>query len=322
MSKNIINIDKEFYRLLNSSGIYNRNDIAWYTKFNRFGCVDPYNVVSTTREYLFFTKPNLHLFRGKDSNSGLNREIESYPIFIEGNKNYKDVMEQLCFAVSTKQPFIKVLTNSVKNNLDLPAITSKEMDTPATIYGSKIFYNSSSESSDEDIEFSLEFEDTKYLEIYMLFKIWDEYTRYKSLGVITPPDDGYTLEKVLHDQIAIYKFIVGDDGETILHYSKLFGVFPKGVPREAFSDSTRSGGLIYSVPFKASFVEDMNPIILREFNNTVAPAIRGLRDMPLYSNKLRAPNGDWVNCPYVYAKPIKKIKSFDPRENSYVLRWR
>ena len=42
-----------------ANGIYDRYDMEWYRKFTRFGIIDPYNTVTTTKEYVFITKPDL-----------------------------------------------------------------------------------------------------------------------------------------------------------------------------------------------------------------------------------------------------------------------
>ncbi len=323
-----INLE-QFKRNINSAGIYDRTDIEWYDKFNRFGCIDPYNVLAFTKEYLFFTKPDLHLFKSDSVSGGLNEEIANYPFFDEMYKNYPRVLQSLQISVSPKkEKLIKVLTNSVQNTLDIPGVTSRLSETSQTIYGVKQTYRSGQQGN-EDIDFSLEFEDTKYLELYMLFKCWSEYSDKKSLGLITPPDDKYIINKELHDQIAIYKFIVGEDGETIIHYSKLYGCYPTGIPREAFSDMNRSNGLTYSVPWRAFCIEDMDPIILRDFNELVKDMTRG-NDIPLYDYKLRQPNPTWANSPYIYTQSnsqssssnSKKHEIFDPRKYTYKLKWR
>ena len=50
-------------QLLRSNGIFSRSDIDAniYTKFSRFGVINPYNGLNRTREFLFFTRPNLHI---------------------------------------------------------------------------------------------------------------------------------------------------------------------------------------------------------------------------------------------------------------------
>ena len=61
--------------ILGSNLIFDKNDIEWYTKYNRFGYIDPYNTYSANREFLFFTKPDLNLFDG-----GSNEDISKIMI--------------------------------------------------------------------------------------------------------------------------------------------------------------------------------------------------------------------------------------------------
>lgn len=240
-----------FLKLLNSAGIYDRRQIEWYDKFNRFGCLDPYNNVTATREYIFFTKPDLHIFDNSTA-TAINPELSNNPLFTDAMERYYDVLKQLQYSANpSKHAFVNLLSNSVKSTLDLPGLNVNEVQTGENIYGTFMTYRRSSITADEQHEFSLEFEDTKYTEVYMWFRLYDEYCKLKDLGMVTPPDTKYILNKILHDQMSVFKFIVGDDGETLIYWAKLWGVFPKGVPREAFSDlSSPTNGLRFTVNFK------------------------------------------------------------------------
>ena len=311
--------DNSFKKLINAAGIYDRDQIEWYQKFNRFGCIDPYNVLLGTREYIFITKPDLHIFDGGEP-SKLNPEIANMPIFKDALKRYNDVLQQLQYSTRGNiSPFANLLTNSITSNLELPGISvSSDIETSENIYGTKMFYRKASFQSDEDFEFNLEFLDTKYLEVYMFFKLYDEYERKKYYGSITPPDDSYIFNKVLHDQMCMYKFIVGEDGETIIYYAKLYGCFPKGVPRDTFSDLPASGGLSFTVPFKATFVEDMDPTILRDFNTLTAPLYnRYTKDLGIYDTTTGGINGTWANVPFITHTDSK----INPM-SQYKLKWR
>ena len=48
----------DIQQLIQSNAIYDRFDHDWYNKFSRFGIIDPYNTITTTREYIFVTKPD------------------------------------------------------------------------------------------------------------------------------------------------------------------------------------------------------------------------------------------------------------------------
>lgn len=304
-------------RLIKSAGIYDRADIEWYNKFNRFGYIDPYNNVTTTREYVFFTKPDLHMFDSKDSGI-LNPELASLPIFVDAHMRYRPVMEQLQISADPNNPFMNLLSNSLKSTLDLPGINAEDVQTSQNIYGTTLSYRKGSYQSDEAHEFSLEFEDTKYLEVYMLFKLFDEYERRKTWGDITPPDLNYRYRKILHDQFSIYKFIVGEDGMQILYYAKLTGVYPKSVPRDAFSDMPDNGALRFSVQFKAQFVEDMDPRILVDFNTLTLPKYLVTRTLPLYNTNLGAPDPTWAATPFIGAVTPRPGRV----QSNYYLGWR
>lgn len=295
--------DQTFMKLLNAAGIYDRRQIEWYDKFNRYGCLDPYNNVTNTREYIFFTKPDLHIFENRSTSSVLNTELETYPIFADAMVRYNNVLKQLQYSVNNpKHAFVNLLSNSVKSTLDLPGISVNDVQTSENIYGTFMTYRRSSLTSDEQHEFSLEFEDTKYTEVYMWFRLYDEYCKLKDLGMVTPPDISYIINKILHDQMSVFKFIVGDDGETIIYWCKLWGVYPKGVPRDAFSDLSGNNGLRFSVSFKSQFVDDMDPSILGDFNAVTIGSGNGPRAseiLPVYDTEINSVSGEWAGLPFV-----------------------
>lgn len=312
--------DQLFIKLLNSAGIYDRRQIEWYDKFNRYGCLDPYNNVQNTREYIFFTKPDLHIFEGSTPNT-LNSELSNNPIFSDAMMRYHDVLKQLQYSVNNpKFAFVNLLSNSVKSTLDLPGISTNDVQTSENIYGTFMTYRRSSLTSDEQHEFSLEFEDTKYLEVYMWFRLYDEYCKLKDLGMVSPPNENYIVNKILHDQMSVFKFIVGDDGETLIYWSKLWGVYPKNVPREAFSDLSGNNGLRFSISFKSQFVDDMDPTILGDLNaitldNNQMPVQTDI--LPLYDKEIHAVSGEWAGLPFI----VRDSKVIDTNA-IYKLKWR
>lgn len=312
--------DDSFLKIMQSAGIYDRRSIDWYNTFNRFGCLDPYTALKSTREYIFFTKPDLHIFEGK-SPYELNNELKNVSIFADAMNRYPEVLKQLQYSVNPpKQAFVNILSNTVSSTLDLPTITTADVQTNENMYGTFMTYRRSSLTTDEQHEFSLEFEDTKYLEVYMWFRLYDEYCKYKDLGMVSPPDSSYIINKILHDQMSVFKFIVGEDGETLIYWCKLWGVYPKSVPREAFSDLTGSTELKFSVSFKSQFVDDMDPTILGDLNaitldNYAVPAASNILDV--YDNSMGIINGEWAGVPFIVRDPNVT------RSNAiYKLKWR
>lgn len=288
---------------IQSAGIFDRRTFDWFNKFNRFGYLDPYTSLQNTREYIFFTKPDLHIFSASNAYT-LNPELEDNAIFSDAMDRYKSILLQLQYSANNpRDAFVNILTNTVRSSLDLPSINTNDVNTSENIYGTFMSYRRSSLTSDDQHEFSLEFEDDKYLNLYMWFRLYDEYCKLKDLGMVTPPTKNYIINKILHDQMSVFKFIVGDDGETIIHWSKLWGVYPKNVPREAFSDlSGNTGNIRLSVSFKSQFVEDMNPSILAGLN-TITLDDGGVPSsseiLPLYNRQLGMMETDWAGVPFV-----------------------
>jgi len=331
--------------LMRGNNFYKKSEIRLFDRFNRFGYFDPYNTLTGCREYLFFVKPDLHIFKDKNL-SKLNPELgggsvesdqeyrfvkdkagkeklepvkETYAamtIFTDAKKRYPSVLKQLQ-ASATKSPFMKILSNTVSSSLDLPGISADTIETARNIYGSVITYRGNSIKSDTDFDFSLEFKDTKNLDVYMLFKLYDEYERKKFNGDITPPDDSYITNKILHDQMAIYKFIVADDGETILYWAKLTGVYPTSVPRDSFS-TLEPGDIKFSVSFKCAFVEDMNPDILADFNRVVGA--KKSNTLPVYNKTYDVVEGEWPVMPYI-GYDTEKISGMY-KKMPWKLKWR
>lgn len=268
-------------------------DVRYYDRLARFGVLDPYNKLTFGKEYLFFTKPDLHIYT--PNTSTLQPVFANDPFFVDLDKRLPEVILQLQrsagagrgSAETRKSPFMNLLCNSVTNNLELSGLTAGTMDGPANMWGGTNSYRKDAWMGDEQIEFTLEFEDTKTLDIYYLLKAYENYHRYMMMGYIFPPNigsapaddngqyfDAYTANKELHTTFGIYKFIVDDDYTTILYWAYVCGSYFMNVPRDAFNsiDGVVSDGLKYSVDFKAFCADDMNPVILSNFNKYVLDA--------------------------------------------------
>lgn len=312
--------------LILANNIVDRYNMDWYNKFNRFGMIDPYNPFLGSKEYIFFTKPDLNIL--SLSGSGLSRSLKGNPLFEFAREAYPNVLAQL---QSSYRPggvkLIPMLSNAVSSPLDMPSISSDGVETSANVYGTKITYRGNSMKSDENFSFSIEFEDTRYSEIYMFFKLYDEYERLKWLGYLNPEPGGpeerwinYTLNKILHDQISIFKFIVAEDGCTLLYWAEITGCFPEGVPRDAWSDlSSTLGYMKLTTSWHGHFVTDMNPMVLQHFNHLVKSA-SGNPILPLYNTDIQAPDGRWASCPYI--QRVNNVKSIKGQMRPYQFVWK
>jgi len=320
-------MEEAFAKTLRANGIFEKSDMDFNSKFYRFPRNDPFNYVNGAREYIFITKVDLPMLDAMD-NGSLAAQVLEIPYFkmLWDSPGYRtSVFANLCRSL-TKQPnssspFINILSNRKTSNLDIPDITVDAVETSINDHGTRIFYPNSSIHSDEDVDFSIEFEDTNHLDIYHLFKAYDVYRKYKKEGILGPgsfiesafcggshtsfhqgqygDEDSketirtqrqvrsfsefskscpnwakyanYIQYKNLYDHFALYKFLVADDGYTILFGYKIIGFYPSSIPRSAFSEIPQGGPLKLSIGFKVSgWVEDSDlNSIAADFNEIV-----------------------------------------------------
>lgn len=327
-------------------GLYTKSQIQ-YKKFGRFfrdPVIEPDNAITGTKEYLFFTKPDLHLLNTKGNALILNPELAGNTFFKEMRSRYPDLLLQLQHSADGTllhkgrygghySTYLTQLLSYYKTgNLDLNSTTAKTVDTPENVFGNAITYRGDGHEGDFNITFSTSFRDDKYLTVYNYFKIWEEYSKLKKKGLVTPPNQSYTENRILHDQIGIYKFIVGEDGETIIYYAYILGAFPLTVPRDTFSNLTETP--TYNIDWQAFHIEDMNPEILSDFNfvatgrkangafhaGSTESTFKGvMADLaPMYDDVHDEPYRYPLYHPYVYAIHTPN----QPCKTTYKLVWR
>lgn len=304
LKADINNHESELRKLMRANGVYEASDMLYWSTFYRFPRIDPFNYVDGLKEYDFFTKPDLPLL----SSGNLTSEANNIPYFryLYNTGYIYTVLENLCYSNGNTAacPFIRILSNRRSSNIDIPDIMVDELESAQNMYGTRILYPKSSMQSDENIDFSVEFEDTRYLEIYNLFKTWDIYRQLKWLGLIHPSQT-YIENKILYDHIAVYKFLVDNDGETILHFSKWTGVFPKTISRSSFSEVPQGGPLKVTIGFKLSgWFEDQSPNILSDFNGLIGnwlgkDVLDNPKEVPIWDDEILAVSGESVDYPYI-----------------------
>lgn len=309
---------------------YIKNNI--YTSAFRYGLANPYTAINGAREYLFFTKPDLHIYKtetsgvegvGAVSDTELNDILQTSPFWVDLSETRKDTtLKLLQYSRDPNNPFNYLLQNQCKSNLDIPGLTSEMVDTPVNDYGVGYSYRGSSEASDDGPEFSLEFKDNRFLDTYYFFKAYEEYEVLKHHGTIWPAQY-YTLNRIIHDCFSIYKFIVADDMETIIYWGKMYGVVPKSLPRDAFSNPVFDDGLSYSIDFKAAFYEDMRPEILGDFNYLGANAFKAAKyKISPYNSILGRPDTRPATAAKVVVDTTSALALSSPAGYVYKLIWK
>ena len=294
-------------KTLAANRLFPKDEIQTYDKISRYGYIPIYETEQVCNEFLFFTKPDLNIFgNGIDSSfdydTALNSSLSSIPFFVEENIRHKNALRQLQYSVKdkhgVKNPFMYLLTNGVTSKLDLPGISAESKESTANIMGTSIQYRGHSYKSDNGYDFSLSFTDTAFLEIYTVAKAYDEYMRLLKTGENNlRPIRRYIINRIISEQFSIYKFLVGEDGETILYYAKLTGCYFTDVPRSDMSDPGNDG-FKFSLSFHAQFVEDSNPMILEEFNR-ISPGGNKTNYADVYDYNNNIVDNTWVRWPKI-----------------------
>lgn len=315
--------DETMKSILHANGIMTKRSTEWYSGFERFGGIDPYVTPVTTKEYVFFTKPDLYIFdnTGSYESLTLREELQDYPIFVDAFERYKPVLTQLQVSApdpsNAKNPFCCLLTNTCNSALELPSISANVNDSSANIYGSSIQYRSHSLKSDNGFDFSVGFTDTRYLEVYMFAKLYDVYMTLVKVGKVKPKRQ-HILDMVLFDKFSAYKIVVSDDGETIMHFGKVTGINLLDVPRSDLNDFP-SEYIKYSLSFHGDSPDDSNPIILNDFNS-ISPGDYVITES-LYNNNAGRINNNWVKYPVIIQDYSQKRSDLGLGGKIYKLKW-
>lgn len=297
-----------------------------FSRFSRYGYIDLSGEFLTgTREYLFFSKPDLHLF---DLSGNLYEPLRTNPFLVEAFNHYRfsfyslqqtfssntsgkpndssigDVTSNSSTIFDTKSKFIPLLSNMATSTLDLGDITAGDVEGNRNLYQINTTYREGSLTSDLAYDFSIEFKDTKYLDVYMLFKIYDEYCRHKYMEEIEPVNPDYIMSKIYPEPFSIWKVIV-DDTDRIIYWAKAIGVTPMSVPRGAMSNFENQ--IKITINFKAQFVKDMDPVNLMELNHLTKSSIVGSSEKGIV---LPSSGETWVGYPWIVADGTSGLHTF------------
>lgn len=321
--------DTAVRRTMMSNGFFNPEDFQDYDRFYIFPRNDPYRALNTTREYIFVTKPDLNIFANTTDPATLNPEIANDPFFSNLlDRGYGKILQSLQNSFTGGDnitPFVNLLSNYKISSLELSPISAGDIETGANMFGTRMYYRRPTDTSDEECDFSIEFKDTKFLDCYLWFKAYDQYEQRKYQGKISLRNPEYARCKILSDQMTIFKFIVGEDGESLVYWACIWGCYPKSVPRDTFSELNANGGLSFSINWHGSFQSDMDPLILQHFNKLVKESgmYSASADLPLYDEEIGSIRQDAAYCPYIVglSDTDTKINTYDGKK-VYKLRWR
>lgn len=292
-------------KLNRSVGIYEgtpKNLFKRSTKFyNRFKIQQYDEVLQKGFAHVFFVKPNCNLLQGNLNSPKLADSISSNPFFTYLLKSSPDVLMELDGGFgSSNHDFMLSLSNKASSF----SLTDDFIATDSygkTWTGYKIAYGKNGIESKTAGTFTINYNDDRHFHVYQLHKAWIEYISGCYRGEIEP-SIGSILDKILDYASCVYYIITAEDGETILFWTKYYGVFPSTVPLAQYTWA--EGNLIKNpeidITYQYSFKDDYDPMILIDFNNNS----RLTNDLvleyePVLDPELLIGAKTWVGAPFI-----------------------
>lgn len=242
-------------------------------KFNRFRIRYPDHELETVDGRVFFTRPDLNLLN-KDG-TALTDEAKNMPELRDlfASRDIEVIRNLKIDAGNT--PFIPIIS-SFADSFDIPDTSLKTRTSSETSTEYKIVMGGRNCESKGAGTFNIKYTDDRNLLVYKLHKVWLDYIDAVSFGIIKPKRD-YILKAILDYAVSAYCFLLAEDGETIVYYAKYTGVFPSMNQDSLFSWDTNDKvkKLDMTIQYQYSFVEQMNPLIIKDFNSISQPPMPG-----------------------------------------------
>jgi len=238
-----------------------------FTEFNKYKIAFPDYHLSKTFAYVFFTRPDLNLIEYQgDGIYTLLPDVEKDPTYYYLSKNNSNILLSLTRYLSADHPFHPFLSNTA-TSFEIADEYIKTMEHGETFTGYKVMYGKNNIESKTAGTFNVNFIDDQEFSVYKTHKAWIDYISKVYRGELKASDE-YIHKKILDYACSAYYILCGPDGESILFWSKYFGVFPTNAPSSV--TSWTKGNLMkipeYSTTFAYAFKEDFSPLTLAEFN--------------------------------------------------------
>lgn len=293
----ISSIKLKLDKALSKSELGAQSTFTLYTKqYNRFKLPTLNDTFQKGFAHVFFTRPDCNILTyGGES---LNSSFESDPEFNYAWRNNSNLVKQLTLDNGQNHQFMLSLSNKAASF----SLKDEQINTDTygkSFKGWKIAYGRNNVESKTADTFTVTFNDDRTLHIYLLHKLWVEYISDVYQGKKSPKSK-YIKDHMLDYTAACYYIITAEDGETIVFWSKYYGIFPTTIPSNKYGwgyGNTISKQDI-DIEYQYSFKEDMNPETLTEFN--INAGVKGnKRYVPTFDPKLGHVGTTWVGAPYI-----------------------
>lgn len=271
---------------------------ALFNTVDRLKVAKPDYHLTKTFSHVFFTRPDLYLL---NSDCTLAPLVKNDPLYYYLYKNDSNILKCLSKYQTSSHDLNLFLSNTAQS-FEVADEFVKTTEHGETFTGYKVQYGLSNIESRTAGTFNIKYVDDKNYTIYKIHKAWVEYISKVYRGELSPRSE-YRYKKILDYACSVYYIVCGEDGETILFWTKYFGVFPTNVPSSTSSWS--AGSLLkipeYNITYAYAFKEDFTPLTLAELNiNTKSKGTIAYRK--IYEPEQLGTGKTFVNAPFIETK--------------------
>lgn len=268
-------------------------------RYNRFKLPNHNIEIKRGFGHVFFIKPMCNLTNS--TNTDLLDNVKSEGAFDKIYQQNPYLINEIC-SRHNNNDIMYLLSNYAKgfslNDEELQSATYGN-----TYTGYKISYGKTNIESKTAGSFSVTFNDDKTLSIYKIHRMWTDYINAVYRGRLDPEMDSIA-NKILDYVGAVYYILTAEDNETILFWSKYYGVYPTTIPSSQYSWSAGSAvdPQQITIQYNYSWKEDYSIAAIAEFNtNSRIASKSGSTPQydPLYSEKLGHAGPTIVGTPYI-----------------------
>jgi len=295
-------------KLIHSLGLYEGGAYDYLklsaTKYNRFKLPTPDSQLQRTFAHVFFVKPQCNIMLDDSTGQSMTGQFENNPDYMYAASNSPYIIKELSKSANNQDTqFSFILSNAAKSfSLSDEYINT---DTYGTGYtGYKVSYGKHGVESRTASDFTVTFQDDRNLSIYRLLKLWVDYIEGVYTGTYYPTDT--TIVNHMLDYVgAVYYILTAEDGETILFWSKYYGVYPSSIPSTQYSWSagTLLSQISLDVKFNYSWKEDYNINAITEFNYNSSlgnfATSKQVKYLPVYNEEFGTAGQTWVGRPFI-----------------------
>lgn len=265
--------------------------------YNRFKVADLNDSFQKGFPHVFFVRPNINIFNA-DRTALLSRVAANANFNYAFNSAPELLYQLIDKAPGTDHDWMMYLSNKVGSfSLSDEYIETGEYG--KTYTGYKITYGKHSIASKTAGSFTISYTDDKYLHVYHLHKLWVEYISNLYRGVFSPRDID-VINKIRDYTSSVYYILTAEDGETVIFWSKYYGVFPTTIPSTQLTWG--NGNVVqqptFDVTYSFSFKEDFNPLSLLELNYNTGMSLK-VPYVPTFDPLLGHTGDTWVGPPFI-----------------------